>query len=147
MSELFMEWRPEYSVGIETIDDQHRVLLGLLNQLHEALQNGRAEVEIHEVLDALTDYTRTHFLVEEAIMEVVAYSQFEEHKAQHRKLLQQVRDFRGRVRRREAGTAEELLEFLKQWLIQHILKEDMQYADHFALAKQVLGRQGAEQTL
>lgn len=66
-------WNEKYSVNIQEIDDQHKRLIGLVSQLHGAMQQGKGKEVMDKILKELIQYTRTHFAAEERIMKVNGY--------------------------------------------------------------------------
>lgn len=132
-------WSDELSVGIEEIDAQHKVLVDLLNQLHIAILTQHGSAEAMHVLGELIDYTRIHFAVEESLMRVLGYPDYEAHKAGHEQLLQQVMDLQRRLLEEGHGITFELLHFLKRWLSVHIMESDRAYSPYF-LARGVQAR-------
>lgn len=124
---VFMEWSSEYSVGVKRYDDQHKVLFKLVNQLYSAMKNKQGHYKMGEILFELAKYTDTHFKDEEAQFDKHGYKHVAEHKAIHKKLVSQVTEV---VKNFEAGRADVdfgLLNFLKDWLNNHIKKEDRKY--------------------
>ncbi|MRI32538.1 hemerythrin [Endozoicomonas sp. OPT23] len=127
--ELFT-WTDELSVGIEEIDEQHKVLVDLLNELHRGIMEKHGSEVTIEVLDRLVEYTRIHFALEESLMRMLHYPGYEEHKQHHEMLLNQVAELVGKVKAGQHVTFE-LLHFLKNWLTRHIMEEDKIYAPFF----------------
>ncbi|HET6720510.1 MAG TPA: bacteriohemerythrin, partial [Rhodocyclaceae bacterium] len=82
-----LEWQDSFSVGIKEVDDQHRTLVELLNQLHTAIRERRGSDACRETLDRLAEYTITHFQLEERLMQASNYAGFDVHKRQHEDLL------------------------------------------------------------
>lgn len=123
-------WTPQLSVGIEEIDSQHKMLVDLLNQLHAAIVEHHAARDAAEILERLVDYTRIHFAVEEALMRVLDYPDYDAHKLEHEKLVEQVYQLRHKVLVEGKPITGELLLFLKRWLTEHILASDQKYAPH-----------------
>ncbi len=76
-------WTPDLSVGVEHIDDQHKILFKKANDLFEAGKERRAKEYINTMLDFLDDYTKQHFKDEEAYMEKISYPQIAAHKRAH----------------------------------------------------------------
>ena len=126
----FIEWSNELSVGIEEIDAQHQVLVGLLNQIHEAIQQRQGMEVTHDIVAKLGEYTRVHFAVEESLMRILHYPEYEQHKIQHDRLIQQLVDLSGRLNAGKAVSFE-LAHFLKVWLTKHIMESDKRYSSHF----------------
>ncbi|MFA7268007.1 MAG: bacteriohemerythrin [Sterolibacterium sp.] len=119
-----MEWNNTLQVGHSVIDNDHRKLIGLINQLGDAMSAGQGREVCGSVLNELIDYTQTHFATEERLMSAHRYADESRHRAEHAKLVQDVQDFK---RRYEAGTATlsvSLLHFLMEWLTHHILESD-----------------------
>lgn len=130
MDALFT-WSDNLSVGISEIDDQHKVLVDLLNELHFAISDHRGSAECRGILDRLAEYTRVHFAVEESLMRILEYPDFDNHKHEHEALLGQVVDLIQKLDSGKAKISFELLHFLKAWLTKHILGSDKQYGDYF----------------
>jgi hemerythrin-like metal-binding protein len=120
-------WNDSYDVGIEEINRQHKVLINIINEIHNLHMNKRSPQLLRRVLEGLVDYTLHHFSYEEYLLEKNEYPDFEEHKLKHKKLIAQVTDFVNRIDRGE-DVAIELLEFLTAWLGKHIKGTDMQYS-------------------
>ena len=90
-SKQYVEWSDDYSVGLDSIDRQHKKLLSLINQLQTAIEYSTGEEFEREALDALVDYTKTHFTYEEGLMKDNGYPDYEPHKAQHEKMVKHVK--------------------------------------------------------
>lgn len=73
-------WSDDFSVNVQEIDEQHKVLVGLLYELHLAIFGHHGRKTSRDVLDRLAEYTRTHFLLEESLMRLTNYLDFEFHK-------------------------------------------------------------------
>ncbi|BCO07785.1 hypothetical protein GF1_01610 [Desulfolithobacter dissulfuricans] len=120
-------WSSALSVGIETIDNQHKKLVDLINRLYRAVINGENRTVSGEILDELVNYTATHFQTEERLFDQYGYSETKQHKNVHEKLVKQVVEFQQQF---HAGAELDmsLLEFLKDWLVNHIMKTDKRYS-------------------
>jgi hemerythrin len=127
----FVEWSNELSVGIEEIDAQHKVLVDLLNQIHEAIQQRHGAQATGEIIQRLGEYTRVHFAVEESLMRILHYPDYERHKEQHDKLIEQLNELRAKLDSGRGSTSFELAHFLKVWLTKHIMEADKRYTKHF----------------
>ena len=128
-SEL-ISWTDDLSVSHAGIDDDHRQLITLINQLNEAMIVGKGTSVIQEILDELIRYTSAHFSNEEALMRKHDYPQYREHKALHEDLLQKVGDLRHRLHRGEPVLSQEVMHFLKTWLTKHILGTDKKLGEY-----------------
>ena len=124
------------SVGLQELDEQHKALFDLLNELHEAINAKGSAKTCGAILDRLVDHTRIHFLMEESLMRLLNYPEFDAHKAQHGNLLGQVAKVQARLENDGFAVSFELLHFLKAWLVNHIHHRDQLFAA-FALARGV----------
>jgi hemerythrin len=126
--EVFFKWSPEYSVNIKTIDDQHRELVNILNRLFVAVSKREGDKAIAGILDALVTYTQTHFALEERLMQQAKYKDFDAHKVEHQKLLNQLDQLCKKHLVEEKAIYFEMLSFLKTWLKEHIQGVDTKYS-------------------
>ncbi len=123
-----IHWTPDFSVGVNSLDTDHKILISLINQLDDAIRAGAAGQTIGGVLDALLDYTDYHFAREESLMKACGYPDFDAHVRTHNTLRAQVHDIRVRYRRNpESLHGREVLAFLKNWLTAHIVGRDKLY--------------------
>ena len=122
-----IQWSRWMSVGIEELDDDHRVLVNIVNKLGADENRGSPDV-IESILDELIRYTKDHFAREEAHMAQANYPTFAAHKALHDALTRNVESYRERFHaQRGTITGDEVFEFCADWLGQHILKEDTRF--------------------
>jgi hemerythrin-like metal-binding protein len=129
-----VDWKDEYSVGIESIDQQHKNLINLINMLQTTVDYSTGEEFEQQCLAAVVDYTKTHFVYEEGLMSKYGYPDFEAHKAQHQKMIDKVNDLLAAYEEHPESAMKDALDFLKQWLIRHINGTDKQYSE-FLLSK------------
>lgn len=126
--EVFFKWVPEYGLNIRTIDQQHRELVNILNRLFIAVANLEGDKVIVGILDALTEYTRTHFALEERLMAQAKYPALEAHKLEHRQLIDRLERLSKKHLVDEKPIYFEMLGFLKGWLKDHIQGVDKKYS-------------------
>jgi hemerythrin len=122
-----MTWNSKLSVGVEKLDEQHHVLFEILNDLHTAMMKGSASSMTASLLKNLLEYTRTHFTVEEGLMARTSYPGIEAHRVEHRALIKQVEGYADRFERGEITLNLHLLNFLRDWLTNHIQRADHEY--------------------
>ncbi len=122
-----MTWKNDYLVGIDAIDDQHKKIIGMINELHESLTTEASMQELNELLARLTVYTVKHFIFEEKIFKQYGYPFEEEHKKEHDVLSQQVVDFQKKHIVEGQKVGEDLLVFYKALVSDHILSYDKMY--------------------
>jgi hemerythrin-like metal-binding protein len=121
-----INWSNSYSVGVSQMDKEHQRLIDIINNLYAAMRAGRSKDVIGTILDELVDYTRTHFAHEEKLMREANYTGFDGQKQAHEALIAQVAEVQKKYR---AGTAlgQEVMNFLKDWLVNHIQGSDKKY--------------------
>ena len=129
-----MEWSPALSVGFAEIDRQHQRLIEIANELNAAMQSGAGASVLGEVLNELVDYTVKHFAYEEGLMKQHGYRERDDHLAKHKKLIEQVTAYKQKFDAGQSNITVELLGFVRDWLVKHILKTDV------ALAKELNAR-------
>lgn len=126
----FITWKEQYSVGIDKIDDQHKKLIKILNELYELFMNKAAEQNIIKILDQLKDYTHYHFLTEEQLFIESNYIDTTKHKTLHDKFKTEVISFIDEVKEGKITVTYKVMTFLNNWLLTHIQKEDQRYTEH-----------------
>jgi hemerythrin len=126
-----IDWTNDLSVGIEEIDEQHKILVSLVNRLYQGIIHQTDVVVLQEILNELVQYTVVHFSVEESLMRIFDYSGYEEHKQYHQELTKQVKDLNEKFKSGKATISMELLSFLRKWLTNHIMVEDKKYIPFF----------------
>lgn len=119
-----MIWYNNYNIGVEQVDQQHQQLAKTISKLQKSLKQGRFTPETGETLKFLVRYTKEHFQDEEALMAKINYTEIEQHKKLHKKLVDQVVDILLDLKKGKQLDAYELIDFLTDWLINHIVKED-----------------------
>ena len=127
-SRQYLKWKSDYSVGIASIDLQHQKLIELINSLQTAVDYSTGEHFERRALDELVDYTKTHFRYEEGLMEKNGYADFESHCSEHARMIARVDQVLESYHRDQHGALQEALDFLKDWLINHINGTDKQYS-------------------
>lgn len=126
----FIEWSDDLTLGFTEIDSQHHWLVDSTNALHDELMKGEPSAEeVTKLLNGLMDYTLTHFVTEELLFEWHHFPEADKHTEEHQAFVRTVKTW---LKRHQSGERldREILEFLKAWLIQHILKSDKAYAPY-----------------
>jgi len=126
------EWRTEYNINIKAVDDDHHELLARADKLHKAVNEGQPGEILEETLGFLIEYTVGHFEREEALMRENGYPEYEAHQRKHIDLTEKVSDIKRRIQAGEMEMDMEFLDFLKEWVINHILTEDRKMTPFFA---------------
>lgn len=130
----FASWNDSYSVKVLRLDDEHKQLFSIINQLHEGMKAGQGRDVMQDVLDQLLHYTEEHFRDEEALMQVVRYPWLVAHTALHQRFVNRIRGFSKDFHSGAAPISVDMLEFLRNWLAKHILGVDHQYGTALSTA-------------
>ena len=122
--EPWIVWDDSISVGIDIIDEHHRYLFDLTNDLYTAVKERRGVREVGQVLRALERYTHVHFREEERMMRHHGYSDLERHMRLHAGFCSKLREFWWEFKANPLTMGFEMIYFLRDWLVVHIQKED-----------------------
>jgi len=131
------EWEDSYSVGIEMIDKQHMILIRAINLMDMAVNANSSDKLLGAIFDTLADYTDVHFKYEEDLFEAYDYPDTEAHKQQHNDLLNKVIELKTDWEAGKAEIGQEVLDFLVDWLKNHILGTDQAYTEFLVQRMQV----------
>ncbi|ACS79536.1 bacteriohemerythrin [Maridesulfovibrio salexigens] len=124
-----VEWSDDLSVDVRIIDEHHMKLLDLINELYGAMRQRKADTVIGEVAERLLEYTIYHFGYEEKIFDKHGYPEKEPHKKLHKIFIDKISDFKDDVERGKVTASTDIIRFLKDWLIKHIMVVDAKYTD------------------
>lgn len=117
-------WSPELSLGVPSLDDQHRRFIGLANEILLAVRAGKEPRHVGECFRRLREYTVYHFGDEEAFMRQVGYPELKAHAQEHEELKKLVRYHQEKLFRERLVREKDILEFLKKLLVEHVIGAD-----------------------
>jgi hemerythrin-like metal-binding protein/PAS domain S-box-containing protein len=125
------QWTDNFRTGLDEVDQQHRRLVDMLNELDEARTIGGDTRLVLQLLDGLADYTQYHFASEEKLMADPSFDRDERnrHQARHQDFIKKVGDIQILARQKPEVVSDDLVDFLAHWLIEHILGTDQKMAD------------------
>lgn len=129
-------WKSEYNLDIKSIDEQHKTLVDLMNDLNNAMLHEKGKNEISKVIKGLVDYTVYHFDFEEGLLKKNNYGDFDNHKKLHIKFVNQIKTFQKEFEHGEKELSKDVMDFLKDWLIEHIMGTDRKYVEILKKNKQ-----------
>ena len=133
MTVAYMEWSDKLSVGIDSIDAQHKKLVSMINDLFDAMKAGHGKEKLGQTLDGLVSYAASHFKYEEQLFAKTAYPDAAKHKQEHDELTKTVLAIQEKMKSGVSfSLSMEVMEFLKSWLVNHILGSDKKYGPHLA---------------
>ncbi len=124
-------WSDDFSVGIDSIDDQHKKLVNMINGLNDALEKGEADAMVIKIFGGLAAYTQKHFAYEEELFDQHGYPDTAAHKQEHAALIDQVVELKQKLDAGDFMISSELMDFLKAWLTKHIMGSDKKYSECF----------------
>lgn len=127
----FLTWDEKYSVNVKEIDAQHKKLVEMVNGLHDAMKLGKGKDIMTQVLQDLINYAGSHFATEEKYMTKFNYPAYLQHKSEHEKFVKQVLDFQNQYNSGQVAITLEVMNFLKEWLVNHILGTDKRFGPFF----------------
>lgn len=130
-----LAWSSEYAVGVPEIDEQHMILVHTLNDANVKLRQDCSQQRLEQITQDLLSYALYHFETEEELMQEFAYADASAedaaaHLEQHRQFSTKVVTVREQIRDGVAVTADELIGFLTDWLVNHIMNTDKRLAAH-----------------
>ncbi|MBN2546881.1 MAG: hemerythrin family protein [Spirochaetes bacterium] len=127
----FIDWDKSLSVNVKEIDEQHKNLIGMINDLHTAMSKGKSKEIMGDLLIKMIEYADYHFKTEEELMEKFSYMGLFDHKREHIKFVERVINFNEKYKEGNIFLSVELLNFLKEWLKGHIMGTDKKYSEFF----------------
>lgn len=121
-------WNDSLSVGNAPIDAQHKQLISMISNLHDAMKKGQSKAILGKILDELVDYTIKHFAAEETLMRMKSYAELPQHHLIHDQFTARITKLRTDYKAGDALVNIELMDFLQKWLLTHIQGTDVKYA-------------------
>ncbi len=131
-----IEWDDKHSVGISIIDDEHKEFIAIINKVVVIKEHNDNPEEVREILYEMIKYALKHFATEETYMEKFNFPEFQLHRNEHLDFTDKAFTNLNKVIMGDYQMANEILEYLKQWLVNHIQKTDRKYIE--CLIKMVL---------
>lgn len=143
VSKDFIEWSDALSIGVEEIDEQHKSLAQMVNELNGAIHGGWGKEARDEIIVRLVEYTRVHFATEESLMSISKYPHSKEHKKQHEDLIDTVKQYIKKYNENPDASNYDLLFFLRKWLVDHIMKDDKMMGNYLVKSGSVKPESGS----
>ncbi|MBF0454864.1 MAG: hemerythrin family protein [Magnetococcales bacterium] len=127
----YIRWNQQWSVGVDSLDDDHKKLIGIINQIIGLYASKSEERHLRSAISKLMKYTGTHLKNEEQFLESIGYPQIQQHKEVHLRLMYDVLAAKAKLLNShyDGTSTEELKRFLvDKWLVEHIQQGDQDYA-------------------
>jgi len=114
-----IEWKEEYSLGIAEVDYEHQQLIGLINELLSRISGTAGDPEVVNSLGEIHAMIALHFALEEKVMQDMQYDEYERHKADHDRLLDEIRDIMDEYEDKTEIDVEDFSRRLDRWFGEH----------------------------
>lgn len=122
-----IRWDNTFSVGIAEIDEQHKRLVDMTNELYDAMRQKQGKKVLSQILDKMTEYAVMHFATEEKYFVRFFYPETDQHRKEHMEFKKKIKELRTRFDADEIGITGEVIDFLSTWLKTHIKGSDKKY--------------------
>lgn len=127
----FINWTDSLSVGVSEMDNQHKRLIAMINDLSEAMKMGKGKEALGKILSGLITYTQTHFTAEEKYFEKYNYPLAPSHRREHATFVKKVSEVKAAFDAGKLSVTVETMNFLRDWLKNHIMGTDQKYTQFF----------------
>jgi len=124
-----LEWKEEYSLGLQEIDNQHIKLIELINRLYDAFIKRQQSDEVIKVIVELSEYIDVHFSTEEVYFKRFNYAETTEHIKEHHFFIEKVKEFQTQVKENKGRYVFNIINFLQDWLVNHVTVTDKKYIE------------------
>ena len=128
---MSIQWEEKYSVGVKEIDEQHKRFIDILNSLYAAVYASETREKLEEILVNLIKYKNNHFETEEKYFDLYDYENSDEHKKEHQEITKRINEFYKQFKEKRADITLELMDFLENWLVDHVDQQDQKYVECF----------------
>lgn len=126
-----IQWIEEYSLGIKEIDDQHKILFDIIDELYQSIMAMKSQDILSSTIDKLIGYAEYHFATEEKYFKEFNYEGISEHIAQHQSFVDKINNFKSKLYNDTDTLDIEIIDFLEDWIVGHLGDEDRKYIDCF----------------
>jgi hemerythrin-like metal-binding protein len=130
--DVFLKWTERMSVNSVEIDNQHRMLIGYLNEMYQSFNDNEHKEKVGPIIEKLKEYTQYHFDTEEKYFAKFGYDGAENHIAEHDQFRLKVQEFVEKEMKYRNALTYEVMNFLRSWLYNHIMVTDKKYMDCFS---------------
>jgi len=123
-----VRWDPsKLSVGIMEMDNQHKRIIEIVNNFNKAVKSGGSVKGAAKAMDDLVDYAKNHLQAEEELLRRHKYPEYDQHKRIHTMMLDKLAHLQQRAASGEKGAVLDVMNFVRDWLVNHIQKIDVKY--------------------
>lgn len=129
--EQLLVWEESNSVGVKEIDEQHKKIFGMINELYSEMKSGKDKEFLSRLIDGLLDYAKYHFSTEEKYFNEFDYEGKEMHIDRHHQYVDKILQFEKEYEKKKEFLSYDILDFLEDWWLKHINGVDKKYTDCF----------------
>lgn len=126
----YIEWTPEFDLGIDETDRQHRRLVEVVNRVHEAMELHCPKCVMQAVVGDLVTYMEFHFAYEEQLLQRLRYPGRQLHRGEYMAMTRELKRFENALADGRAFASANLMGSLRRWLLDHMVRSDRAYANH-----------------
>lgn len=123
-------WKESFNIGIHELDEQHKKLIEIINEMYDAQKFGTAQIIIKDIMNRLVDYTHYHFSMEEEMHKENRFPKINEHKLEHQEFIERLTVLKRDSDKNNLLLSLKTLDFLKDWTINHILGSDRDFSEY-----------------
>jgi len=125
-----IKWRESYETGVEEMDNEHKTLIDIINQLYQMQREKKSYEELKGIYNRLLQYTENHFQHEEKLLEESGYAQYKEQCQSHVDFIEKLKDLKEDLLSAKESSAPVVYKFLREWWLNHIVGMDKEYGPH-----------------
>ena len=125
-----IDWKKEFEIGIPAVDHEHQEIIALINKLHDAMSGDNATISVIDFLGEIYTHISAHFALEEKIMQSHKYDQYTDHKSDHERLLDELRDIMDDYEENAYFSDKEFATHVERWFTDHFKTRDARLHKH-----------------
>jgi hemerythrin-like metal-binding protein len=125
-----IEWKDEFETGVPDVDHEHKEIISLINELHDAMSGEDASITVLDFLGEIHVHIAAHFALEEKVMREQRYDQYQDHKQDHERLLDEISDIMDAYEENEFYNDEEFAATIGNWFSEHFRTRDARLHRH-----------------
>jgi hemerythrin len=126
----FISWNKDLELGIDKVDSQHKMLVDMINELHDSILEGKSYEKMGDILTGLLYYAQTHFATEEQLFEVHRYPERQVHIREHNDFIMKISSRFDKMEKGELVLSVDIARFLRDWLINHVMISDKKFVPY-----------------
>lgn len=127
-----LTWSDDHKINVESIDEQHKIMIRMLNRLHDAMEAGQDVKKVNGILDDLIIFAEHHFASEEVSMRQMDFPLLDDHIQEHTELLNAIKNYRRMTSTHVPLSMATLENFLVSWTRRHMVEADRKYGEFIA---------------